>query len=153
MDGQSRRAGVLGVVEVHRAQVERRQRAVGDPGEEDEHAVGVHQGVGLGHHRGDGDADHHVVGPPVVGDPHDEVVEGLVGGLGVEGEQLAVVGLRQVGQTVLEGLQALVAHLRGDDLPGAVGLLDGPLDMHQPHRTAGAHEDRRALRTQVTAVA
>ena len=85
--------------------------------------------------------------------PHDEVVEGLVRGLGVEGEQLAVVALRQVGQTILEALQAFVAHLGGDDLAGAVGLLDGPLDVHQPHGAAGAHEDRRALRTQVTAVA
>ncbi len=153
VDGQSRGPGVLGVVQVDRAQVQRGQRAVGDTGEEDQHPVGIHQGVGLGHHGGDGDADHHVVGPPVVGDPHDEVVEGLVRGLGVEGDQLAVVALRQVGQTVLEALQAFVAHLRGDDLGGAVGLLDGPLDMHQPHRAAGAHEDGGAPRPEVAAVA
>ena len=56
-------------------------------------------------------------------------------------------------QTVLEGLQSFVAHLRGHDLPGSSRLLDGPLDVHQPHRAAGAHEDGRALRAQVAAVA
>ena len=60
---------------------------------------------------------------------------------------------REVGEPVLEALQALVAHLRGDDRAGSVGLLDGPLDVHQPHRTAGADEDGGAPRAQVGAVA
>ena len=40
---------------------------------------------------------------------------------GVEGEQLAVVALRQVGQTVLEALQALIAHFVATIVRGPSG--------------------------------